>query len=172
MNVMHDIVLDKIVVNMGTGSEKVNQENAKKLLTAITGRKPADSISKRRLPTFKITKGTKIGAFVTMRRKPAYDLSKRLFETVDNTVGKHAISGNTVNFGIKEYIDMPGIKYDPTIGILGMNVNISFKRPGARISSRKRMRSGPGKKHMLITKEELTKHLEDKFGVKIAGVES
>ncbi len=171
MNMMQDIVLDKVVVNMGTGSEKSNQENAKKLLTTITGRKPADSISKRRLPTFKITKGTKIGVFVTVRGKPAYELSERLFKTVDNTIGRRAISGNTVNFGIKEYIDIPGIKYDPTIGILGMNVNVSFRRAGARVSARKRMRSGIRMRHMLITREGLSKHLEERFGVKMEGVE-
>ena len=56
-------------INIGTGNDDKMQPNAKRLLNLITGREAADEISKRRNPAFKITKGQKIGAFVTLRGK-------------------------------------------------------------------------------------------------------
>ncbi len=165
---MRDIVMDKVVVNIGTGSETTAYENAKRLLATLTNAKPASAMAKRRIPTFKIGKGTKIGVFVTLRGKRASELANRLFKTVDNKVGKRAISGNSVNFGIKEYIDIPGLKYDPTIGIIGMNVNVSFKRKGIRVARRKRGAADVGKKHMLISREEIKEHLKKDFGVEVS----
>ncbi len=165
---MREIVMDKVVVNIGTGSDVNAYENAKKLLTTLTESKPAAAKAKRRIPTFKIGKGTKIGVFVTIRGKRANELARRLFKTVDNVIGTRAISGNSVNFGIKEYIDIPGLKYDPTIGIIGMNVNVSFRRRGARVGLRKRRNAPVGKKHMLINRDEIKEHLKKEFGVGIS----
>jgi len=61
-------------------------------------------------------------------------------------------SGNLA-FGIKEHIDIPGIKYNPEIGIFGLDVIVSLARPGYRVQRRKRCKSSVGKEHR-ITKEE------------------
>jgi len=171
MNVMRDIILEKVVINIGTGNDTNAQSNAKKLLTSLTGKKSTNTVSKRRIPAFKITTGTHIGAFITIRGKPAKSLSERLFKTVDNQIQIKAISGNTVNFGIKEYIDIPDLKYDPTVGVIGMNVNISFKRKGMRVQTRKRACSKVKKRHRLINREDIITHLKEKEGVKIISTE-
>ncbi len=171
MNVMRDIRLEKIVINIGTGNDTNAQSNAKKLLTVLTGKKPADTISRRRIPAFKITKGTHIGAFVTIRGKMAEPLAERLFKTVDNRVSNKSISGNTINFGIREYIDIPNLKYDPIVGIIGMNVNISFKRKGMRTQTKKRARAKVKKSHMLISRDDMIKYLKESQGVEIIGAE-
>lgn len=169
---MRDVRIDKIVINIGTGNDAHANENAKRLLSTLTGGKPTNAIAKNRIPTFKISKGTSIGSFVTVRGGDATELAKRLFKTVDNRIGRKAVSGNTVNFGIREYIDIPGLKYDPNIGIIGMNVNISFKRSGLRVSKRKRARGVIDRRHMLIEREEIERYLDSNFGVKVAdGVE-
>ncbi|MGH9972418.1 MAG: 50S ribosomal protein L5, partial [Nitrososphaeraceae archaeon] len=50
------------------------------------------------------------------------------------------------------HIDIPGAKYNPDIGIFGMNVCISLSRPGYRILNK----SNPGKvgKNHRISKDE------------------
>lgn len=171
MNVMRDITLEKVVINIGTGNDTNAQSNAKKLLTSLTGKKSTNTISKRRIPAFKITKGTHIGAFITIRGKPAKSLSERLFKTIDNQINNKAISGNTVNFGIKEYIDIPDLKYDPVIGVIGMNVNITFKRKGIRVQTRKRAHSKVGKRHMLINREDMVNYLKENAGVEVMSTE-
>ncbi len=93
---------------------------------------------------------------------------KRLLEAVDNKLKESSISANTASFGINEYIDISGVKYDPNIGMLGMNVNMSFKRKGARVALRKRKPGNIPKKHKIVTKEEIKKYLEERFKVQIA----
>ena len=48
-----------------------------------------------------------------------------------------------------------------------MNVNAAFTRKGSRVAKRKRKTTKPGVKHSRITKEEITKYLEDKLKIKI-----
>lgn len=168
-NPMKKIMINKLVVNIGTGNDEKQQVNAKKLLQQISGRKPADSLSTKRIPQFKISKGAKIGAFVTLRNNDARALAKRLLDAIGNNLSERSIQNNTVNFGIKEYIDINGIKYDPTIGMLGMNVNISFKRPGLRTELKKRARGTIKRTHRVITSEELKSYLNKEFGITIEG---
>ncbi len=169
-NPMKRIVINKVVVNIGSGNDEKLQANAKKLLELISGAKPSDSISKRRIPTFKISKGTKIGAFVTLRGDPAAKLAKRLLAAIDNKLAEKNIEDNTVNFGIKEYIDINGVKYDPTIGMLGMNVNVSFKRLGLRTELKKRAMAKVKRAHRRILREDLKEYLSKEYGVKVEGV--
>jgi large subunit ribosomal protein L5 len=162
---MRQIRIAKVVINIGSGDDKNKQENAKRLIEAITGAKPTDAISKHRLPEFKISKGQKIGAFATLRGANAVKVMKRMLEAVDNRVPENAITENSMNFGIKEYIDISGIKYDPKIGMLGMNVNVSFTRCGARVAQRKIKRASVKKAHREIPRAEIVKYLSDNFKV-------
>jgi large subunit ribosomal protein L5 len=162
---MRDIRITKVVLNIGSGDDKNRQENAKKLLETVSGAKPTDAISKRRLPEFKIAKGQKIGTFVTLRGEPAVKVLNRLLDAVDYKVQEKAITDNSLSFGIKEYIDINGIKYDPKIGMLGMNVNVSFKRKGARVEQRKIKRASVPARHKIIQREELKEYLKNVFKV-------
>ncbi|MDE1856916.1 MAG: 50S ribosomal protein L5 [Candidatus Micrarchaeota archaeon] len=164
-NKMREVRLEKLVVNIGSGSEQGPQENARKLLTLITGRNPANEISRTRNPSFHIAKGQKIGAYVTVRGDEAKKLLARLLGAVSNRIKESSITDNSVSFGIREYIDINGVKYDPKIGMLGMNVNMSFGRPGRRISLRKRARGRVSDGHRIVTKEEIKEYLKHNFKV-------
>ena len=94
-NTMKAIRINKVVVNIGTGSEEKHAEAAKRLLELMTGMKPAEEMSKRRAPAFKITKGQVIGAFVTLRGQKAGELLKRLFDAVDDRVKDSSITQNS-----------------------------------------------------------------------------
>jgi large subunit ribosomal protein L5 len=164
-NPMRAISINKVVLNIGTGPDDNMQANAKRLLNMISGREAADEISKRRNPSFKITKGQRIGAFVTLRGRLAREVLKRLLDAVDSKVKPNAITRNSMSFGIREYIDISGLKYDPKIGMMGMNVNISFRRRGMRVSLRKRQRSGVPAKHRDIGPEEIAEYMKREFNI-------
>jgi large subunit ribosomal protein L5 len=163
-NPMRDIRMDKLVINIGTSNDVQKQTNAKRLLEIIAERKPVDELSRKRIPAFKISKGTKIGAFVTVRKGQS-KLAKRLLDAVDNKLKESSVGENSASFGINEYIDIGGVKYDPTVGMLGMNVNLSFKRKGMRVRNRKRKSSRVPNRHRIVTKEEVKNYLEKEFGV-------
>lgn len=162
---MRNINISKVVVNIGTGSNDTLQLSAKRLIETITGRKPADEISKTRNPSFKIAKGQKIGAFVTIRGDDAKKLITRLFEAVDNKIKYESISNNSLSFGIPEYIDITGVKYDPKVGMMGMNVNVSFKRKGTRVALRKKNNARVPQKHRAVPRDEIVDYIKKEFNV-------
>lgn len=165
-NGMKDVRLDKVVINIGTGNDEARQQNAKRLLQLITGMKPVDERSRRRIPAFKISPGTKIGAYVTVRRGTG-ELAKRLLDAVDGRVRKGSISNNTASFGIREYIDISGVKYDPKIGMLGMNVNLSFRRPGMHVSLRKIKPGRVARPQAVVPPEEIEEYMRREFKAEI-----
>ncbi len=167
-NKMREIVLDKLVVNIGSGSEQSVNANAKRLLELITQRKPATSVSKKRNPAFKISKGQAIGAFVTIRGGEIKPLADRLLDAVSRRVKESGVTNNSASFGIHEYIDIRGVKYDPKIGMLGMNVNLSFKRRGTRVAIRKRAQSMVPDKHRIVTRDEVKEYLSKNYKVEFA----
>lgn len=167
-NPMQDIRLDKLVVNMGIGSSEEKLDTARALLKKLTGREAAYTKAKKRFPEFGIRKGQIIGAVVTLRNEQASDFLKNAFDATNNTLFRDSLANNSVNFGIKEYIEFSGVKYDPKIGMLGININASFSRRGLRVEKRKRKSSSVGTKHRSISKEELKAYLEKNFSVKVA----
>ncbi len=162
---MRAIRLDKVVVNIGTGVDQQLLGNARKLLELITERKPADEISKKRIPGYKTAKGQKIGAFVTLRGASAKKLAAKMFDAVNSTISERSVTDNSISFGIKEYIDISGVKYDPKIGMMGMNVNLAFKRAGMRVELKKRHGSKVPKYHKIISSEELRDYIKKEFDV-------
>lgn len=165
-NPMRDIFIEKVVVNIGTGNDAQKQKSAKRLLELVTGKKPVDEISKKRIPQFKISKGSEIGAYITIRGD-SEKLVKRFLNAVDNKLKESSVINNSVNFGIKEYIDLEGIKYDPKIGMLGMNVNIAFKRKGMHVEKRKRKAGIVHKRHKIIEAGEIKEYLKNNFDVNV-----
>ena len=75
-------------------------------------------------------------------------------------------SQGNFSFGVKEYIDVPGLRYDPEIGILGFDVAVSLVRPGYRIMRRRRLTSPISSTHR-ISKDDAIVFVKDKFGAKI-----
>ena len=92
---------------------------------------------------------------------------KKLLEAKDNQINDKAFDNEgNFSFGIKEHIDIPGVKYDPKIGILGLEVSTSLARPGFGIKLRSKHKARIGKNHR-ITKDDAIKFYTEKFEVKI-----
>ena len=167
MNPMREIRIEKVVLNIGCGGDLQKIERAEKLLKKITGREKVLITKSRKRSTFGIAKGKPIGVKVTLRKKDAEEFLKRAFSAIDNRLKASFFDeeGN-FSFGIKEYIDLPGIKYDPSIGMLGLDVCVTLERPGFRIKRRKIQRRKIPKEHR-ISKKEAMEWVKKKFGVEI-----
>ena len=166
-NLMKTIRLEKIVLNMGVGKSGDAIEIAKRALDQISGKKSCARDAKGTQRDWGVRKGEPIGVAVTIRGEDAAVLLKRLLEAVGNRLkGRSFDNFGNVSFGIKEHIDIPGIKYDPQIGILGMEVAITLTRPGFSIRTRSRHKASVGHTHR-ITREEAQEFLTREFGVSI-----
>ena len=163
---MKKIDIEKIVINIGVGKSGDPFERAKMALEELTGQKPSPRGAKKSVRDFGIHKGEPIGAMVTLRKQNAIDFLKRIFLAKSNSFKRSSIDNNgNLSIGIKEHIDIPGIKYNPDIGIFGMDVCISLKRPGYRIS-KKRNPDKIGNNHK-ITAEESISFFQKNFGVDV-----
>ncbi|MGD9275710.1 MAG: 50S ribosomal protein L5 [Candidatus Pacearchaeota archaeon] len=160
-NKMREIKIEKVVLNVGGIGDDL--EKGYKLLEFLTNRKPAKMKSTKRIPTIGIRPGLEIGAVVTIR-KGKTELLKRMLATVDNQIKKKQISENNFSFGIKEYIEIPGIEYRRDIGIRGFDVTVVFKRAGRRVKLRK-IKKGKIPKKQIISREEIIKFMESEFQV-------
>lgn len=164
---MREIKIDKLVVNIGIGSPGEHLENAKNFLGKLTGKKPILTQSKVRNPTWALRKGLNIGTKVTLRGDDAMSFLKKSFEAEGNKIKESCFDGRgNFSFGVREYIDFPGVKYDPQLGMLGFDVCVTLKRPGYRVSRRKIQTQKLGKNH-IITDAEAIDFVKNNFKVKI-----
>ena len=69
-------------------------------------------------------------------------------------------SGN-FGFGLQEHIDL-GLKYDPSIGIYGMDFYVVLDRAGRSVSKRRRAPGKIGPSHR-VDREESVKWFQAKF---------
>lgn len=158
-NKMREIEIEKVVLH-GTTSDQQKLEKYMKLLELITGRKPVKTLAKKRIPSFKIRPGLPIGCKVTLRKKEAEKILRMIFTGVKE-IKEDQVGPGYLNFGIKEYIEIPSLPYQREIGILGFDVSVVLKRKGG-FNKRKKI----GKKHR-ITKEETIEFFKKNFNVKI-----
>ena len=162
---MKDIKVEKIVLNVGTSPSPDEVKKAQILLDTVSGMKSVSTRSKRRIAVWKIRPGMPIGAKVTLRGTAAEVLLKKLLHAVEFRLKEKQFTRNGFAFGIKEYIDIEGAKYDPKLGMRGLEVCVTLMRPGFRVKQ-KRIRGGKiGGKH-IITKQDAIQYASKKLGVK------
>lgn len=167
MNPMQQVRIAKATVNIGVGEAGERLARAEKLIQTISNQKPVRTISKVTNPEFGIRKGQPIACKVTLRGEQADETVKLILSGIDNKIRPTQFDkqGN-LSFGIHEHIDIPGMRYDPDIGIFGMNVNITFEKPGYRIKRRKIQRKHIPHKHQ-VTTEETMEYMKEKFQIRL-----
>jgi large subunit ribosomal protein L5 len=164
---MKKISLEKVVLNMGIGKSGDVINIAKKALDEISGKKSSSRNAKAQQRDWGVRKGEPIGAAVTVRGDDAIALVKRLLESKGNVMnGKSFDNFGNFSFGIKEHIDIPGVKYDPHIGILGLGISITLTRPGYGIRTRSKHKAKVGKDH-IIKNQEAKDYFVKEFGVTV-----
>ncbi len=165
--VMRGISVEKVTLNIGTGKEAERMEKAIRLLTMLTGRKPIKTITHKRIPTWGVRPGLPLGLKVTLRRQAATDVLRRLLEAKEKRLNGSGFGPcGDVAFGLHEYVDIPGLKYDPAIGMMGLDVCITLQRAGFRIKRRRQMaRKIPGRHR--ITRDEAMAYMREQFGIEV-----
>ncbi len=166
-NTMKNIRLEKLTLNMSAGDSGPKIEKSQKIMEKIIGKKAVITKTHKRT-TFGMAKNRPIGAKATIRGAAALELLKKLLKAKDNRLSPSQFdSSGNFSFGIHEYINIPGIKYDPEVGILGMDVCVSLERPGYRVKKRMIKPAKIGKVHR-IKKEEAIKWAEQALGATVA----
>jgi large subunit ribosomal protein L5 len=158
----------KVTVNIGVGASGERLQKAARVLEMLTGQKPVPRRAKRTIRNFGVRKGENIAVKVTLRGRKADEFLRKALEAVGGRIKASSFDPNgNVSFGIEEHISIPGVKYDPEIGIFGMDVAITVERPGYRITRRRRCR----KKHIpnrhRVKPEESMVLLSKEYGVTI-----
>jgi large subunit ribosomal protein L5 len=163
---MRKIRVGKVVINIGVGRSGEPLEKARHALEELTNRQPSVRGAKKSVRDFNIHKGEPISAMVTLRRDPAYEFLRRVIAANRNILKSSSFDNyGNISIGIREHIDIPGTKYNPEIGIFGMDVCVSLTRPGYRVA-KKRDRHPIGKDHR-IGKEEAIRFFKEEFGAEV-----
>ncbi len=151
---MQEALVEKVVVNIGIGADPDKMKRGQKIIESITGMKSIITKGQKRIPTWGVRPGVPLGLKVTMRGEKAEKFLKEAFKAKENRINKKSFDkeGN-FGFGVKEHIELPGMKYDPKLGILGFDVLVTMKKKGYRTKLRKINKKKVGKKQR-VTKEE------------------
>jgi large subunit ribosomal protein L5 len=164
---MKRIRVDKVVINIGVGRSGEPIEKARNALIELTNQEPAVRGAKRTVRDFGIHKGEPIGVLVTLRRQAAIEFLKRVIAAKRNVLKTSSFDNfGNISIGIHEHIDIPGTKYNPEIGIFGMDVNVVLSRPGYRIARKSRKSSKIGKSHR-INSEQAIEFFKSEYGVEV-----
>ncbi|MCE4604102.1 MAG: 50S ribosomal protein L5 [Aeropyrum sp.] len=158
--------ITKVTVNISLGQGGERLQRAAEVLEQLTGQKPVFRKAKRTIRAFGVRKGENIAVMVTLRGEKAISFLKRALEAVGYRLKSSSVDDHgNVSFGIEEHILIPGVRYDPRVGILGMDVAITIQRPGHRIVERRRQRRGHIPRRHRVTKEEAMVLLNQTLGV-------
>jgi large subunit ribosomal protein L5 len=134
-NVMQVPRVQKIVVNIGVGSESA--DNAKVIdaavndMTIITGQKPIQTKARKDIANFKLRHGRVIGVKVTLRGEKMWAFYDRLVNVAlprvrdFRGVSPDSFDGRgNYTLGLKDQLIFPEIEYDKIDKLRGMEITI------------------------------------------------
>lgn len=167
-NAMQQIRILKVTVNIGIGEVGDDVEQAVKLLERLSGSDAVRTTSGKDAAGFGLRDGLEIGAMTTLRGDEAYEFLGRMFDALEEpiSIDNFDDTGN-FSFGVQEYINVPGIEYDPDIGMQGFDVAVTLERPGFRVKRRRNDRE-IGQDHK-IAPREAANFVQDEFGATVEG---
>ena len=163
---MREPYIAKVVVDMCTGGGEALTKAAT-ILEALSGQTPTQSRARQTVRDFGIRRREPIAVRVTLRQKKAHEFLVKALEAKENIllIKNWDLDGNFA-FGIAEHINIPDVKYDPQLGIQGMNITVCVERPGFRVKRRKRKRTKVPYRHRLTPDESMV-FVKNKFGIEI-----
>jgi large subunit ribosomal protein L5 len=134
-NVMQVPRVEKVVVNIGVGSE--TQDNSKALdaavgdMTIITGQKPVVAKARKSISNFKLREGKPIGVKVTLRGQRMWAFLDRLVNVAlprvrdFRGVPSESFDGRgNYTLGLREQLVFPEIEYDKIDKVRGLEITV------------------------------------------------
>jgi large subunit ribosomal protein L11e len=139
---------------------------AAKVLEQLTGQAPVFSKARYTVRTFSIRRNEKIAVSCTVRGDKALEILERGLKVKEYELWKESFSeSGNFGFGIDEHIDL-GIKYDPGIGIYGMDFYcVMGRRGGLRVAKKKRCRGRVGVSHRIDGEETMNWFIKKYEGI-------
>lgn len=157
----------KVTINIGVGEAGEPLKKAETVLQSITSHKPVETLSRITSKDWALRKRMPIGCKVTLRGKDAHDFLKEALSTRENKMADYSFDdeGN-LSFGIPDHTLFKSQKYDPKIGIFGMDICITMKKPGYRVKHRRIQRRKIPHRHR-VKKDETVKFFSETFKVEV-----
>jgi large subunit ribosomal protein L5 len=164
---MRAIKIGKVVINITAGKSGEPLDRAITILENLTGQRPCTRRAQQTIRTFGIRKNEPIACMVTLRGPGAEAILNKTFAAVGQRISPRSFDRNgNFAFGIKEHIDIPGQRYDPKLGIIGMDVMATVERRGYRVARRRRAKSKVAQSHR-VKREEAIEFIKQRFGVEV-----
>ena len=158
----------KVTVNIGVGEGGQRLQLAERVLEILTGMKPVRTLATQTNRDLGTRRGSPIGCKVTIREQDSINsFLKDAFWVRQNTLPAYNFdSQGNLSFGISDYTDFPKQKYDPDIGIFGMDVNVVLERPGHRVSRRRQRSSRVARSHR-VGRDECKQWIAEHYELEI-----
>lgn len=166
-NVMRRVDIEKVVANIGVGEAGERLLKAEALLEELTGGQPVRTRAGKKGREFGIRQGSEVGVKVTLRGEKARTFLDEALWTREHRLPGWSFDDNgNVSFGVDDHTDFEKMRYDPDVGIFGLDVAVVLERPGARVKRRRLRPSKVGKEHR-VHWEDAMDFMEDEFDVEV-----
>jgi large subunit ribosomal protein L5 len=157
----------KVTVNIGVGEGGEKLQKAEKVLAKLTGHKPVRTIGRETNRELGVKPGDPLGCKVTLRGADAESFVKRALYTRKNKVYEYSFDNQgNLQFGVTDYTNFEGERYDPDIGVFGMDVCITLEKPGHRIKRRRNLARSVPAPHR-VSRDEAKAFLVPRFNIEV-----